>query len=148
MTEDRSGSFFVAEIRLDRAVHLDRQGIAVSILGVACGHAHPALADAILLDVGFLDALEANADIARQHVGIVVRAFRISREPVRQLVRQLVSHRIILLVHSSASISLESPSGFAVGACRATTWPERSTRNLVKFHLIDEPSKPDFALFR
>src|SRR6267154_1961399 len=140
-----SGRRLVAKVRLHRAVHLDGERIAVAVLGVACRDPHPALADAILLDVGFLDALEANADIARQHVGIVVRAFRISREPVRQLVRQLVSHRIILLVHSSASISLESPSGFAVGACRATTWPERSTRNLVKFHLIDEPSRPAFS---
>ena len=30
----------------------------------------------------------------------------------------------------------------------AITLPERSTRNLVKFHLIDEPSTPDFSLFR
>ena len=47
----------------------------------------------------------------------------------------------------------EKPGGHgersvAVGACRATTLPERSTRNLVKFHLIDEPSNPDFALFK
>ena len=36
----------------------------------------------------------------------------------------------------------------AVGAKRATTLPERSTRNLVKFHLMDEPSRPVFAPFR
>src|ERR1700682_6641199 len=107
-------------------MHLDRQGVAVAILGVACRDPHPALTDAILLDVGLLDALEANGDIARQHVGIVIRAFRIARKTVRQL----VGHGIILLVHNSASISLASPSGLAVGACRATTLPARSTRNL------------------
>src|SRR5450432_660367 len=143
-----SGRRLVAEIRFHRSMHLDRQGVAVAILGVARRDPHPALADAILLDVGLLDALEANADIARQHVGIVIGAFRIARKTVRQLVGQLVGHGIVLLVHNSASISLASPSGLAVGACRATTLPARSTRNLVKFHLIDEPSKPDFAFFR
>src|SRR5258708_605044 len=134
----------VAEIRLHRAVDLDGERIAVAILGGARGHAHPALTDAILLDIGFLDALESNADVARQHLLIVVRAFRIGR----QTVRQLVAHGVIFLVHSSASISLTSPSGLAVGACRATTLPARSTRNLVKFHLIDVPSRPDFLFFR
>src|SRR4030088_646880 len=134
----------VAKIRFDRAVNLDRQRVAVTILGGACGHAHPALADAILFDVGLLDALEANADIARQYIGVVVRALRIGR----QTIRQLVAHGLILLVHSSASISRVSPSGFAVGACRATTLPERSTRNLVKFHLIDGPSNPAFSFFK
>src|SRR5439155_15893749 len=79
---------------------------------------------------------------------IVVRAFRIGRQPIRQLVGQLIGHGFAFLVHSRVSISLVSPSGFAVGACRATTLPERSTRNLVKFHLIDGPNSPDFALFR
>src|SRR6185437_9654911 len=131
----------IPKIRLDRAVHLDGQRIAVAILGIARRHAHPALADAIFLDIGFLDALEANADVARKQVRIVVWALRIDRKPVRQL----VVRRFILFVHNSASISLVSPSGLAVGACRATTWPERSVRNLVKFHLIDEPNSPDFA---
>src|SRR6202011_1449128 len=103
-----------------------------------------AFADAIFLDIGLLDALEANADIARQHLLIVVRAFRIGRQPVGQL----VAHGLTLLVHNSASISLFSASGVVVGACRATTLPVRSTRNLVKFHLIEEPSRPDFSLFR
>src|SRR5713226_6867574 len=85
----------VAEIRLHRAVDLDGERIAIAILGGARGHAHPALADAILLDIGFLDALESNADVARQHLLIVVRAFRIGR----QTVRQLVAHGIIFLFH-------------------------------------------------
>src|ERR1700722_15839667 len=61
---------FIPKIRLDRTLNLQRQRIAVAILGVAGGHAHPAFADAILLDVGFLDALEANADVAREHIGV------------------------------------------------------------------------------
>src|SRR5260370_36924028 len=134
----------VAEIRLDRAVNLDGQRIAVAVLGIPGGDAHPALADAIFLDIGLLDALEANADVARQHLLIVIGALRIGR----QTVGQLVAHGLALLVHNSASISFFRPSGVAVGACRATTLPERLTRNLVKFHLIEEPSRPDFSLFR
>src|SRR6202035_6201057 len=98
--------------------------------------ADPALADAIFLDIGFLDALEANADIARKHRLIVVGAFRIGRQTIGQLVIRDVG----FFVHSNASISLFRLSGVAVGAWRATTLPERSTRNLVKFHLIEAPS--------
>jgi len=36
----------------------------VPIDGFADGHAHPALADAVFLDVGLLDALEADPDAA------------------------------------------------------------------------------------
>src|SRR6202171_5561719 len=143
-----SGRILVAKGGLTRPVNLDGERIAIAILGGARRHADPPLADAILFDVGLLDALEANADIARQHIGVVVRALRIGRETVGQLVGRLVGFGVIFLVHSSASISFVSPSGFAVGACRATTLPERSTRNLVKFHLIDGPSRPAFSLFR
>src|SRR6478672_6366131 len=143
-----SGRSLVSKIWLDRAVNFYSERVAVAILGVACGHPHPALADAVLLDIGLLDALEANADVARQHLGIVVRAFRVGRQTIGQLAGRLVNLGLILVVHSSASISLASPSGVAVGAWRATTLPERSTRNLVKFHLMDGPSRPAFALFR
>src|SRR3984893_11163811 len=118
--------------------------MAVAILGVAGGDSHPALADAIFLDVGLLDALEADADVARQDRFIVVRALRVGRQPVGEL----IAHGFILFIHNSASISFLSPSGAVVGAWRATTLPERSTRNLVKFHLIDAPSTPDFSFFR
>src|SRR6201996_4057374 len=125
-------------------MHLQSQRVAVAVLGIAGGNADPAFADAIFLDIGLLDALEANADIAREDFLVVKRAARIGRQPVGQL----VAHNFSLLVHSSASISLVSPSGLLVGACRATTRPARSTRNLVKFHLIDDPSSPDLARFR
>src|SRR4029077_10473970 len=84
-----------------------------------------------------------DADVARENLGVVIRAARIDAEPVRQL-----SGGFVLIVHSSASISFFNACGVVVGACRATTLPLRSTRNLVKFHLIDGPSMPDFSLFR
>src|SRR5262249_39546489 len=120
------------------------QRIAVAVLGVAGGDAHPALTHAILLDIGLFDALEADADIAGQDIRIVVRAVRIDR----QAGRQFVMAGFVVLAHSKASIAVFSPSGRAVGAWRATTPPDRSTRNLVKFHLIDGPSRPDFSRFR
>src|SRR5215212_4653528 len=107
-----SGLRLVPEIRLDWAVHLDGQRVAVAVLGVAGGDTHPALADAVLLDIGLLDALETDADVAREDVGVVIRAVRIDRETVGEL----VVDRFVGLAHSSASISLRSPSGVAVGA--------------------------------
>src|SRR5712675_1686192 len=142
--ESASGLRLVAKIRLHGTMDLDGQRIAVAILGVARGHANPPLADAIFLDIGLLDALEANADIARQYRFVVVGTFRIARQPVRQF----ITGGFVLLVHNSASISLVSASGLVVGACLATTLPERSIRNLVKFHLIEEPSSPDFSPLR
>src|SRR6185437_16201894 len=142
--EVSSRSGLVAKIRLYRTVHLDGKRIAVAVPRRTGRHANPPLADAIFLYVGFLDALETNADVAREHIGVVIGAFRIGRETVRQL----VARRVDFIVHSSPSFSLVSPSGLTVGACRATTMPHRSIRNLVKFHLIDEPSSPDFAFFR
>src|SRR6185312_12387830 len=53
-----------------------------------------------------------------------------------------------LVGQSRASISRVRVLGLVVGAWRATTLPCRSTRNLVKFHLMDSPSNPDFSRFR
>src|SRR3954468_23772832 len=72
----------VPEIWFDRTVDLDGERVAVTIFGVAGGHAHPALADAILLDVGFLDSFEANTDIARQQFFVVVGALWIGRQTI------------------------------------------------------------------
>src|ERR1700733_4804983 len=143
-----SGRRLVAEIRFDRAMDLDRQRIAVAIPGVAGGDADPAFADAIFLDIGLLDALEADADVARQDRFIIVRALRIGAQAIGRLLARLLFLGVVVLVHSRASISFLRDSGVAVGACRATTFPERSTRNLVKFHLIEAPSSPDFSLFK
>src|SRR5579872_6885694 len=117
-------------------MHFDGQRVAVAILGIAGGDAYPALADAIFLDIGFLDALETNADVARQYRLIVIGALRIDREAVRQCLR---TGGFVFVAHNSASISCLSAAGVVVGACLATTLPERSIRNLVKFHLIEEP---------
>src|SRR5260221_13071420 len=125
-------------------MNLDGQRIAVAVLGIPCGDADPALADAIFLDIGLFDALEANADVARQDLFIVVRAARIDRETVGEL----AVHDFARFLQSTASISFLMPSGVAVGAYRPTTLPDRSTRNLVKFHLIDDPSRPAVSLSR
>src|SRR6478609_4322937 len=138
------GRRLVAEIRLDRAMNLDGQRVAVAVFGIPRGDADPALADAIFLDIGFLGALEADTDVAREQFLVVVRAARIGR----QAVRKRVGRGFAFLVHSSASISFLNPSGVTVGAWRPTTLPDRSTTNLVKFHLIDDPKRPDFSRFR
>ena len=50
--------------------------------------------------------------------------------------------------HSRASISAAMSSGLSPGAKRLTTLPSRSTRNLVKFHLMAPPNRPLFSPFR
>src|SRR4051812_38609262 len=137
-------SALTAKIRLNTAADLDRQRIAVTILRGARSYSYPAFTDAILLDVVFLDSLETNADVAREHFRIIVRTSRVGGETVGKL----IVRRLAFLAHSRPSISLARFSGFVVGAWRATTLPERSIRNFVKFHLIDEPSSPDFSFFR
>src|SRR5271170_3436464 len=76
--EDRAALFLVVfEIRLDGAVELDGQRIAVTVLALAGLDADPVLADAIFGDIGFLDALEAHADVALEQLLIVVGAARV-----------------------------------------------------------------------
>src|ERR1700733_8825764 len=120
-SKKRSRGFLIPEIRFDRAVHLDGQGIAVAVLGIAGGDANPALADAIFLDIVLLDALEADADVAGEDRLVVIWAARIDAEPVRQLLTCFV-----VVVHSRASISFLIACGVVVGGWRATTLPLRS----------------------
>src|SRR6202451_1786455 len=83
--EDRAALFLlVFEIRLDGAAELDGQRIAVTVLALAGLDADPALADAIFGDVGFLDALEAHADVALQQRGIIIRTVRVVRTTIGQ----------------------------------------------------------------
>src|ERR1700691_2764870 len=83
------------EIRLDRAAELDGQRIAVAVLGLARGDADPAFADTIFLDIGLLDALEADADVALERLDVVIRAARI----VRQAVGRGIGHgRLVSLI--------------------------------------------------
>ena len=52
----------------------------MAILRIANGHAYPALAHAIFLDIGLLHALEADADVAREDLGVVIGAARIDAQ--------------------------------------------------------------------
>jgi hypothetical protein len=72
----------VAEVGLDRAAELHRQRRAVAVQCLADGDAHPALADAVFLDVGLFDALEADADAALEQGAVVVGALGVVREAV------------------------------------------------------------------
>src|SRR5690349_12877422 len=64
----------LVEVGLDLAGELDGERIALAVDGLADGDADPALADAVLLDVGLLLAVELDADAARQQGLVVVRA--------------------------------------------------------------------------
>src|SRR5690606_17809692 len=66
----------------DLALELDRQRLAAAIQGLAGGDADPALADAVLLHVAALDALEAHADAALERGGVVMGAARVVAEAV------------------------------------------------------------------
>src|SRR5262249_30764910 len=70
------------KIRLDRSAQLDRQRIAMAVLGLADFDANPTLADAIFADIGLLGAPEAYADIALERFGVVERTSRIVRHTV------------------------------------------------------------------
>src|ERR1700733_8417804 len=85
------------EIRLDRAGELDGQRIAVAVLGLAGRDADPAFADAIFLDVGLLDALEADADVALERLDVVIRAARIVRQAVGWGVGRGVGHGLLAI---------------------------------------------------
>src|SRR5258708_39573281 len=56
----------IAEIDFDRALELDGHRLASPVGGLAGGQAHPALPDAVFLDIGPLHALEGGPDPARQ----------------------------------------------------------------------------------
>src|SRR5208337_4384594 len=64
----------IAEIRLDRTLRLQCQRITAAVQGLSDGHADPALADAVFLDIGLLDTLEPNADATAQHGLVIERA--------------------------------------------------------------------------
>src|SRR5690242_11228998 len=76
------GVLLLLEIGLHRPGELDQEGVAVAVLGLAGRHPDPALADAVFLDVGLFDPFKADADIAGEHIGVIVGAVRIVREAV------------------------------------------------------------------
>src|ERR1700730_7130088 len=82
-TERAAGSPFrriAAEIRLHPAAQLDGQRHAAPVYRLADGDADPALADAVFLDRGLLDAVEADAHPPLEERRVVMRAFRIVRQ--------------------------------------------------------------------
>src|SRR5208337_4323135 len=90
--------FLVLEIHFHRAGKLDGQRIAVAVPGLAGLDFDPALADAVFGDVGLFDALEADADVALQKLGVVIRALWIVGEPVRQSGSSLRFGHVFLLI--------------------------------------------------
>lgn len=72
----------LAQEGLDLALESQHERAAAAVNRLSSSDAEPALADAILFDVGLLGPVEADADAARQKVGIVERALRVHREPV------------------------------------------------------------------
>src|SRR5437763_15337740 len=74
----------------DRSSELDRQWIAKAILGLADFGADPAFADAVLADICLFDALEANANVVLERLGVVIGATRVVGQPIgRRIVRGL-----------------------------------------------------------
>jgi hypothetical protein len=81
------------KIGLDRTAQLDGHGISPPVLGGRVRHPHPAFADAVFLHVGLLDALEADADAALEHFGVVEGAAGIVGKAVgRRIVQRRVVH--------------------------------------------------------
>src|SRR5207237_6866433 len=68
--------------RLDLALQRDQQRLTLAVLRLARGHLHPALADAVLLHVVALIAVQANADFVLEDGGDVMRALGVGGEVV------------------------------------------------------------------
>lgn len=88
---------------LDGALDGDQHGVAIAILGLGGGDLHPTFADAVLLDIGALLAVHANADLVLEALRHVVRAARVGRQAVGQG-RFVVAHFIYLSVIKSGSL--------------------------------------------
>jgi drug/metabolite transporter (DMT)-like permease len=72
-------------INLNRALDLDRHWVAEAVFGFDTGgHAHPAFGDAILLHIGFFDAVKPNADLVLQNRFAEMRAARINAQVIWQ----------------------------------------------------------------
>lgn len=88
---------------LDGALDGDQHGVAVAILGLGGGDLHPTFADAVLLDIGALLAVHANADLVLEALCHMVRAARVGRQAVGQC-RFVVAHFIDLSVIKSGPL--------------------------------------------
>src|SRR5437588_674149 len=60
--------FRILEVGFHRPAELDCQRIALAVLGGSGRDPNPTLTDAVFFDVGLLDALEADANVAREHL--------------------------------------------------------------------------------
>lgn len=82
-------AFRSAEIRFHRATELDDHGISAAILR---GHfdTHPTLGHVVFVNIGFLDAIKANAHVAAKHFFAIEGAARIDGEVIRWNVCALV----------------------------------------------------------
>jgi hypothetical protein len=85
----------VAPVGRDHALQLDGHRVALAVDGLAGGDADPALADAVLVDIGLLDAVEHDAHAALEDVGVVVRAAGVGGQAVgRRVAHGIVFRRI------------------------------------------------------
>ena len=67
-----------AEIRFNRATELDDHRISAAVLGGRDFNTHPTLDHVVFVDIGFLDAIEANTDVAAEHLFAIEGAARIN----------------------------------------------------------------------
>jgi len=49
----------------------------MTVAGFSSGNANPSFADAVLVDIRFIDPVKPNADVSFQNFGIIVRAIGI-----------------------------------------------------------------------
>src|SRR4051812_16312059 len=67
----------LAQVGLDQPLQLHRDRLAAAVDRFADGQPHPAFADAVFLDIGLLDSLEADADATGEQLLVVEGAGRI-----------------------------------------------------------------------
>src|SRR5882672_551643 len=92
------GLLFLLQVRLDLALELDGERIALAVDGLADGDADPAFAEAIFLDVGLLLAVELDADALGKQRLVVVRALGVGGKPVGEGGRG-VGHEGVMAAH-------------------------------------------------
>ena len=74
--------WIVFEERLHDAAEFHDQWISVSIEFLAEGNTDPTFTDAVLFDVSFFRAVEADAHLTLHDFFVVIRTFGIDAEPV------------------------------------------------------------------
>src|SRR5204863_7844522 len=90
--------------RFDLPLEGDEEGPALAVERLARGHLDPPFAQAVLLDVEALLAVEADADAVLEHRSEVMRAARIDRQAVRQRRRRRGRRGIAHLTRSAPAL--------------------------------------------